>query len=200
MAHDEHPTAIALLDAVDEILTTEGASALSLRQVEVAANASHGSVRYHFGSFEGLLAAAFGRQNTEMVARQVEMYDSDLPMAQKWRIATREFFDADVASGWAQRMFEATHLAISHPEVRTVVRKQGDGWLELLRDAVEAADGEYGTGLSEQQVRGIAMTIGYSQFGAIATALQGGHPWHEDYLAVWDRLFDRLEKRREDEQ
>lgn len=163
----------------------------------MAAEATHGSVRYHFGTFEGMLAAAFQRQNGEMVARQVEMYESDLPMAKKWRIASRDFFDADIASGWSQRSFEAVHLAISHPEVRIIVQKQADAWFELLRDAVATADTEYGTGLSEQQMRGIAMTIGYSQFGAIAIALQGGHSWHEDYLAVWDQLLDQLEQKAE---
>ncbi|MDX1450241.1 MAG: TetR/AcrR family transcriptional regulator, partial [Acidimicrobiia bacterium] len=65
-----HPTADALLDAVDSILGSEAASGLSLRQVEAEAGATHGSVRYHFGSLEGLLAAAFSRQNYEMVKRQ----------------------------------------------------------------------------------------------------------------------------------
>ncbi len=191
-----HPTAIALLDAVDEILMADGASALSLRQVEVVAGATHGSVRYHFDSLEGLLAAAFGRQNDQMVARQVEMYRSDRPMTEKWRIGSREFFDADIASGWSQRAFEASHLAINQPELREILRSQLDAWFELLAEVVEGAGVEYAVDLTDRQVRGVAMTVAYSQFGAMTMALHGGHDWHEDYLGVWDELLELLEGRR----
>jgi AcrR family transcriptional regulator len=46
-----------MLRASIELLGTEGARALTLRGVEKAASAPHGSARYHFGTYEDLLHA-----------------------------------------------------------------------------------------------------------------------------------------------
>jgi AcrR family transcriptional regulator len=164
----------------------------------VEAGATHGSVRYHFGTFERLLAGAFSRQNDEMVRRQVEMYRSAAPVLEKWRLGSRELFDADLASGWLLRTYEALHLAISHPDLQEVLQPQFEAWTDLLSEAVVSGLDELDLELSEPQVRGVAMTIAYSQLGAVTTALRGGHPWHEDYLDACDDLLGFLARRAAD--
>jgi len=50
---------IRLLDGALEILGRAGAACLTVRAVEDAAGLPHGSVRYHFGDRQGMVAALF---------------------------------------------------------------------------------------------------------------------------------------------
>lgn len=53
----EKDTRRRLLDAAYESLTSRGASGATVRAVEERAGVPHGSVRHHFGSRDGLVAA-----------------------------------------------------------------------------------------------------------------------------------------------
>lgn len=191
----QHPTAVALMDAVDRLIASEGHAALSIRRITDEAGVAHGSIRYHFGSLEHLLVAVHGRRNEELVRRQIDLYESDLPSLEKWRIATRELHEADLASGWVRRGFEAMHLAMQNEPVRAELIPQLRAWYDLILNAVRDALDEYGIELDDRYVRGIAFTVIGSQAGYGYGALLGMRDWHEDYLDTWDALLTFLAER-----
>ncbi len=187
-----HATAEALLDAVDQLLASEGHAAVTSRRVTERAGTTHGSIRYHFGSLEALLVAAFRRENDAMLARQAELYSGDLTPLEKWRKATRVYFEDDLESGWARRLTEATYLAIDHPALRAELLPQFHGWRRLIADVVQQALDDAGVELDPTFVRGIAATIVSSQASMIGERLAGSSLWHDEYLQTWDHLIEHF--------
>jgi AcrR family transcriptional regulator len=87
----------ALLDAAERLLAEVGHAGITTRRVAEEAGVNHGLVHYYFGSVENLLVRALERFTERLIARQRELYASDLPFVEKWRTAMRYLVSDDVA-------------------------------------------------------------------------------------------------------
>src|SRR5205807_3802019 len=86
----------ALLDAAERLLVEVGYAGITTRRVAEEAGVNHGLVHYYFGSNENLLVRALERFTDRLIARQRELYASDLPFVEKWRTAMRYLTSDDV--------------------------------------------------------------------------------------------------------
>lgn len=80
-------TAASLMDATERLLIEGGHGRITTRRVAEAANQSHGLIRYHFGSLEGLMLATVRRSADRILERQHALYSGDAPFIEKWRTA-----------------------------------------------------------------------------------------------------------------
>src|SRR5947208_13040870 len=87
----------ALLDAAERLLVAVGYPGITTRRLAEEAGVNHGLVHYYFGSNENLLVQMLERFTARMIARQEELYASDIPFVEKWRTAMRHLVSDDVA-------------------------------------------------------------------------------------------------------
>ena len=90
----EPTTRERLLDATARVLIELGQAEVSTPHRR-GGGVAHGLIRYHFGSLDGLMAAAFERACAQVLDRQRALYASEGPFLEKWRAAMR-FIDADL--------------------------------------------------------------------------------------------------------
>ena len=93
----------ALLDAAERLLVEIGYARITTRRLAEEAGVNHGLVHY-FGSNENLLVRALERFTERLIARQRELYSSELPFVEKWRTAMRYLVTEDVTyeKVWAE--------------------------------------------------------------------------------------------------
>lgn len=120
-----------ILDAAAAVLGGEGYAAASTRAVAERAGVPLSSVHYHFGSKGGLLAAVLERENSRLLARQRELFASDLPLAEKWRLAC-EYLNEDVASGYVRILWELWAAGLADPGLAARWRSATGGWRDLI--------------------------------------------------------------------
>src|SRR3954449_12225374 len=87
----------ALLDAAERLLVEVGHAGITTRRLAEAAGVNHGLVHYYFGSNENLFVQMLERFTARLIARQEELYQSDLPFVEKWRTAMRHLVGDDIA-------------------------------------------------------------------------------------------------------
>jgi AcrR family transcriptional regulator len=85
----------ALLDAAERLLVDVGYARITTRRLAEAAGLNHGLVHYYFGSNENLLVHALERFTERLIARQRELYASDVSFVEKWRTAMRYLVSED---------------------------------------------------------------------------------------------------------
>ena len=83
------------------------------------------------GSKGGLLAAVLERENARLLARQQALFASDLPLAEKWRVAC-EYLDEDVGSGYVRILWELWAAGLADPELAARWRAATAGWRDLI--------------------------------------------------------------------
>lgn len=192
-----HPSAVALMDAMDQLLTEIGYARISSRKITDLAGLAHGSIRYHFGSLQALLVATLGRSNQEMYRRQADLYGSNASSAEIWHRATREYLEDDLASGWAQRLVEAILIGVRDPEAGKALAAVTEPWRNLIEEATRRAVREYRLDLPDRIVDGIAALVETSQMGMLVQRLAGNDKHHEEALDAVDALLRFLERRSE---
>jgi AcrR family transcriptional regulator len=74
-----------LLDAAERLLVSVGYAGITTRRLAEEAGVNHGLVHYYFGSNDNLLVRALERFTERLIARQSDLYASDLPFVEKWR-------------------------------------------------------------------------------------------------------------------
>src|SRR6476646_2441728 len=79
----------ALFDAAERLLVDVGYAGVTTRRLAETAGVNHGLVHYYFGSIENLLVQMLERFTQRLIARQEELYASDVPFVEKWRTAMR---------------------------------------------------------------------------------------------------------------
>lgn len=193
--NQEHPSAIQLMDATDLLLGRVGYAGISSRKITDAAGLAHGSIRYHFGSLQRLLVAALGRRNVAEYERQAALYHSGRPTREIWRTATRDHLDADLESGWAQRLVEAILIGVRDPEAGRALAQVLEPWRGLMQDATRAAVDEYDLDISDRHADGISALVETSQLGMLVQRLVGNDQHHEAALDAVDALLLHLEGR-----
>jgi AcrR family transcriptional regulator len=121
-----------LLSAARAVLARDGAAALSVRSVALAAGINLSLIHYYFGSRDGLLLAVLERMNSELLERQHRMYGlEEMSLSEKWRQAL-DFYREDLASGYVRILLELCAHGYSNPEVAKAARATIAGWRNLL--------------------------------------------------------------------
>ncbi|MFI0480561.1 TetR/AcrR family transcriptional regulator [Actinomadura sp. 9N215] len=168
----DHPSAVALMDATDRLLGEVGYARISSRKITDLAGLAHGSIRYHFGSLQGLLVATLRRSNEAGIERQRRLY-REHGAADIWRIATRTYLEEDIASGWALRLVESLLIGIRDPAAGQALAEVLDPWRRLIRQGTEDAAAEFGLDLDDRLLDGIATLIETQQVGMLIYRLAG---------------------------
>src|SRR5215213_945323 len=132
----------ALLDAAERLLRDRGHAAITTRALAEAAGVNHGLVHYYFGSNENLLLATLERFTQRLIARQRELYDSDLPFVEKWRIAMRYLVSEDVT--YQKVWLELQALAWNNHPIRARLAQVNDEWRAVLTEAFQEPHRELG--------------------------------------------------------
>ena len=130
------PTASRILHAVREVVVESGFAALSTRAVADRAGVPLSQIHYHFGSKEQMILATLREENDSLVTRQAEMFELDLPLAERWSLAC-DYLDDDVDSGYVRMLQEMMAVGWSSVEVRDAVDQVLAAWSGALTEVVE---------------------------------------------------------------
>jgi AcrR family transcriptional regulator len=178
----------ALLDAVDDALRSDGASALSLRDVARRAGVSHAAPAHHFGSKSGLLTAfaaqGYRRLAESVVAEMSASAPTDGPAALAAigrgyvRFAVTEpaqfevMFRTDALDESASELLAATEAAFALL-TGTIERCCLEGWLgDREPELVTVAAWSIVHGLASLWISGrLVDRIGASDSGQLAAAV-----------------------------
>lgn len=180
-----------LLDATERILIEGGHSQVSTRHVAERAGVAHGLIRYHFGSLDDLMRATLERACGEILRRQRELYASDLPFIDKWRMAMG-YIDVDLEAGFPKLVAELIARSWNEPSWQPVIRQTMAGFDEVLGTAVEAATGEYG--LSDVDVAAFTTLLRTFQLGVLVDRLSGVDSGHAHLNEVIDAWLTRMQQ------
>lgn len=131
-------TSRRILAAAREALLEAGFAALSTRRIADAADVPLSQIHYHFGGKEQLILAMLRDENETLLRRQADMFDRDIPLAERWRLAC-DYLDHDLASGYVRVLHEMMSAGLSTEEVRHAVGGMLDGWAGLIRNVVDEA-------------------------------------------------------------
>lgn len=133
-----------ILEEAAELFLRRGYAQTSLRHIAAAAGMKAGSVYYHFGSKEEILAEIL-RRGIEVVTASFEETRASLPDGIDPRERLRSHLRAHLAALFAHHPFTAAHVSV-FPTAPEAVRRAGvpmrDGyeqrWAELLDELAEA--------------------------------------------------------------
>ena len=167
----ERLTRGSILDAARERLLADGFANLSTRKVAAEAGVPLSQVHYHFGSKKGLILALLETENRRRLERQQEMYESDLPLWQRYEQAC-DFLDDDLESGYVRVLQEMIVAGWSEPAIGAAVRELLLGWYQLLTDVIRRAESEHGS-LGPFTADELATLIANSFLGSEAILLLG---------------------------
>jgi AcrR family transcriptional regulator len=176
----------ALLDAAERLLAEVGYPGVTTRRLAKEAGINHGLVHYYFGSNENLLVHALERFTGRLIARQRELYGSDLPFAEKWRTAMRYLVSEDLS--YEKVWFELQALAWNNPDIRARLARVNAEWRAVLTEAFEQPRRELGIGLPLEALVSLVMTF---NLGIIAERLGGIESGHRELLDWIDQWISR---------
>ena len=187
-------TAEAFLDAAERLLVEVGHAGITTRRLAAEAGANQGLVHYYFGSIDELFVQVLERFTDRLVARQREMYGSEVPFIERWRTAWR-FQEEDLEAGYSKIWMELQALSWSRPDLRPRVARVNAEWRAVLREAYERAAEEYGLGAGFPVEALVAMTLTFGQ-GFALERLEGIDEGHGELLDWIERWLVSLEERR----
>src|SRR5687767_3830417 len=147
----------ALLDAAERLLVDAGHAGITTRRLAEEAGVNHGLVHYYFGSNENLLVRMLERFTERLIARQRELYASDLPVVEKWRTAMRYLVSEDVA--YEKVWLELQALAWNNEALRARVQRVNGEWRAVLSEAFAAPHRELGIPLPLDALVALVMTF-----------------------------------------
>jgi len=129
-----------LTEALIEYLLTHGLTELSLRPLAAELGSSARLLIYHFGSKEGLLAAAMDAMHSHLRSSLQALAKTDIRKGDT-RIL-REFWDWALAAenfSYLKLLYELQILVARHPETYGSFLQQATGrWLELIKGLLPA--------------------------------------------------------------
>jgi TetR/AcrR family transcriptional regulator len=183
-------TEARFLDAAERLLVEVGYAGITTRRLAEAAGANHGLVHYYFGSMEELLFQVLERFTDRLVARQREMYASDLPYLEKWRTAMR-YLDDD--RPYQKIWWELQAMAWNRPEYRARVQQVHAAWCDAMRDAVREALGRYRLDAGPLDADAWVTLIVTLNEGIILERLSGIRRGHDELLKAIEGWLAGLE-------
>jgi AcrR family transcriptional regulator len=181
-----YETEQALLDAAERLLVEVGAAGITTRRVAEEAGANHGLVHYYFGSVEQLLVRVLERFTERQIARQRQMYASDVPFLEKWRTAMRYLIGDDVA--YEKVWLELQALAWNRPELRERVDRVNAEWRAVLTEAFAEPREQYGIEMPLDVL--VSLVITFNE-GIMLERLSGVTEGHEELLEWIDAWLER---------
>jgi len=167
----------ALLDAAERLLADVGYAGITTRRLAKEARVNHGLVHYYFGSNENLLVHALERFTSRLITRQRELYEDDVPFADKWRTAMRYLVSEDVR--YQKIWLELQALAWNNPDIRARLARVNAEWRSVLTEAFEEPRRELGIPLPLQALVSLVMTF---NLGIIIERLGGIETGHRELL------------------
>jgi AcrR family transcriptional regulator len=167
----------ALLDAAERLLADVGYAGITTRRLAKEARVNHGLVHYYFGSNENLLVHALERFTSRLIARQRELYEDEVPFADKWRTAMRYLASEDVR--YQKIWLELQALAWNNPDIRARLVRVNAEWRSVLMEAFEEPRRELGIPLPLQALVSLVMTF---NLGIIIERLGGIETGHRELL------------------
>src|SRR5262245_18066147 len=175
----------ALLDAAERLLADAGYAAISTRRLAEEAGVNHGLVHYYFGSIDNLLVRALERFTERLVARQRELYASDMPFMEEWRSAMDYLMSGDVS--YEKDWLELQALSWNDPELRGRLADVNTGWRNVLIEAFEEPRRDYGIDMPLDAL--VSLVITFNQ-GIMLERLGGVETGHRELL---DWIENRLD-------
>jgi AcrR family transcriptional regulator len=160
-----------ILAATRRALGESGYASLSTRRIAEEAGVPLSQIHYHFGSRQKLVLELLDTENRRLLDRQRDMYQSDMPLWQRWEQAC-DFLEDDLASGYVRVLQEMTAAGWSDGEIAAAVRRILRAWFELLADTAARASERIG-GLGPFTPMEIAALAGMPFLGAEAMILLG---------------------------
>ena len=173
----------ALLDAAERLLADVGYAGITTRGLAKEAGVNHGLVHYYFGSNENLLVHALERFTGRLITRQRELYEDDVPFADKWRTAMCYLVSEDVR--YQKVWLELQALAWNNPDIRARLARVNAEWRAVLTEAFEEPRRELGISLPMEALVSLVMTF---NLGIIIERLGGidaGHRELLDWIEQW---------------
>jgi AcrR family transcriptional regulator len=186
-----YETEQALLDAAERLLVEVGAAGITTRRVAEEAGANHGLVHYYFGSVDQLLVRVLERFTERLIARQREMYATDVPFIEKWRTAMRYLISEDVA--YEKVWLELQALAWSRPELRQRVDRVNAEWRAVLTEAFAEPREQYGIEMPLQVLVSLVLTFNEGIMLERLSGITGGSEELLDWIDGW---LEQKEKER----
>ena len=176
----------ALLDAAERLLADSGYAGVTTRRLAEEAGINHGLVHYYFGSNENLLVHTLERFTGRLIARQRELYGSDLPFPDKWRTAMRYLVSEDLS--YEKVWFELQALAWNNADIRARLARVNAEWRAVLTEAFEQPRRELGIGPPLEALVSLVMTF---NLGIIVERLGGIEAGHRELLDWIDQWISR---------
>jgi len=172
----------ALLDAAERLLVDVGYAGITTRRLAEEAGVNHGLVHYYFGSNENLLVRALERFTERLITRQRDLYATDMPFTQKWRMAMSYLVSDDVA--YEKVWLELQALAWNNADLRQRLARVNADWRAVLTAAFEEPHRELGIELPLEALVSLVMTF---NLGVIVERLGGIDTGHAELLQWIDR-------------
>jgi TetR/AcrR family transcriptional regulator, regulator of biofilm formation and stress response len=130
-----------ILDACLEVLKAEGYAGLSIAKVAAKAGENKGLISYHFGSKQGLIAAA-GRELGTMISDEILQPLTDVSSTDEvirgaadglWMLMDRD-------ERLARVYFDLNAVSVVEDDVRDVMREVKAEWRRVLSDLLHEDD------------------------------------------------------------
>lgn len=164
-------TRTLILEAAKTALVESGYSALSTRSIAQGAGVPLSQIHYHFGTKQNLVLEVLEEENRKLLARQSQLYSSELPLWKQWEQAC-DFLEDDLTSGYVRVLQEMTAAGWGDGTIATAVRTNLKGWMDLLADTARRAEARLG-GLGPFTPNEIAVLAGAPFLGVESLILLG---------------------------
>jgi AcrR family transcriptional regulator len=167
----------ALFDAAERLLVDVGHAGITTRRLAEAAGVNHGLVHYYFGSNENLLVQMLERFTARLIARQEDLYESDLPFVEKWRTAMRHLVGDDVA--YEKVWLELQAMGWNDDELRERLARVNAEWRRVLTGAFAVPHRELGIQMPLEALVSLVVTF---NIGVMVERLGGIDTGHDELL------------------
>jgi AcrR family transcriptional regulator len=185
----------AFLDAAERLLIEVGYAGISTRRLAEEAGANHGLVHYYFGSMENLFVRVLERFTERLIARQREMYRSDISGLEKWRTAMG-YLEADLTAGYPKIWLELQALGWNQPDIAERVGQVNAQWRAVLTEAFDEMMDEYGLDRERFPLPAMVSLVMTFNEGIMVERLSGIPAGHRDLLRMVERWLESLEEAR----
>ena len=160
-----------ILAAGMEVLKADGYAGLTIAKVAARAGANKALISYHFGSKQGLVAAAgreVGRLITDEVVESIGEVRSAAQVIEGLVNGIWAIMDRDIRIG--RVYFDLTAVSVVEENVRAVMREVRAGWRSVLVEMLREAD----PALQPAQARSAAVFVQAGLEGLVLERLEGG--------------------------
>src|SRR6476661_4248074 len=176
----------ALFDAAERLLVDVGYAGVTTRRLAETAGVNHGLVHYYFGSNENLLAQMLERFTARLIARQEQLYESDMPFVEKWRTAMRHLVSDDVA--YEKVWLELQAMGWNNPELRERLARVNADWRRVLTEAFAVPHRELEIGMPLDALVSLVVTF---NIGVMVERMGGIETGHDELLRWIDGWLSR---------